>query len=280
VKEGDYLLAVNDRPVRSPENLFAAFVGTTGKQTRITVGSSPDDPKPRTYTVKPIGSEATLRYTAWVDGNREKVAKATGGRIAYIHVPNTATLGIQEFSKQYFPQVDKQGIIVDERYNGGGFIPEFFVDRLRRQTIARIARRDGADERSPATSIDGPKCILINQYAGSGGDLFPLYFRLLGIGPVIGMRTWGGLVGISHNLPLVDGGSITMPDAGFWKDDKWVVENHGVDPDIEVENAPSDVVAGHDPQLERAIQWTLDELAKNPPQEPTRPPYKVQVGLR
>ena len=282
VKEGDYLLAVNERPVRSPENVFAAFTGTTGKQTRIKVGSSPNDPKPRTYMVKPVASEATLRYTAWVDANREKVAKATGGRIAYIHVPNTATAGIQEFTKQYYPQADKQGIIVDERFNGGGFIPDFFVERLRRQTMVYWSRRDGADERTPSTAIDGPKCILINQYAGSGGDAFPYYFRQLGIGPLIGKRTWGGLVGISHNLPFVDGGGITMPDFGMWdpKNDAWVVENHGVDPDIEVENAPHELVAGRDPQLERAIQWTLDELKKNPPKKHVRPKYKIQQGLR
>ncbi len=282
VKEGDYLLEVNDRPVRASQNVFAAFEGTAGKQTRIKVGRSPGDPKARTYTVKPVASEGTLRYTAWVDGNREKVAKATGGRIAYIHVPNTATQGIQEFSKQYYPQTDRQGIIVDERFNGGGFIPDFFVERLRRKSLAYWSTRDGADNRTPSTAIDGPKCILINQYAGSGGDAFPHYFRLLGVGPLIGMRTWGGLVGISHNLPLVDGGGITMPDFGMWDPYKgeWVIENHGVDPDIEVENTPSEMVSGRDPQLERAIQWTLDELQKNPLKKYPRPKYKVQEGLR
>ena len=282
VKEGDYLLEVNGRPVRAPENLFAAFVGTTGRQTRIKVGRAANDPQARTCTVKPIASEFSLRYTAWVDGNREKVAKATGGRIAYIHVPNTSIGGIQEFSKQYFPQADRQGIIVDERFNGGGMIPYFFVERLRRGTLVYWSVRDGADARTPATAIDGPKCILINQYAGSGGDAFPYYFRQLGIGPLIGMRTWGGLVGYSHNLPFVDGGSITMPDFGMWDPAKgeWVVENHGVDPDIEVENTPSAMVSGRDPQLERAIEWALDQLARNPPKKPARPAYKVQEGLK
>jgi tricorn protease len=282
VEEGDYLLEVDGRPVRAPENVFAAFVGTTGKQTRVTVGRSANDPQARTYTVKPVASETSLRYTAWVDGNREKVAKATGGRIAYIHVPNTSIQGIQEFSKQYYPQVDRQGIIVDERFNGGGFIPDFFTERLRRTTLAYWSTRDGDDFRTPATAIDGPKCILINQYAGSGGDAFPHYFRQLGIGPLIGMRTWGGLVGISHNLPLVDGGVVTLPDFGMWGPAKseWVIENHGVDPDIEVENTPSEMVAGRDPQLERAIEWALDQLAKDPPRKPARPPYKVQEGLK
>jgi tricorn protease len=248
-------------------NLYAAFVGTKDRQTRITVGSSPKDSHPRTYTVKPISSEASLRYTAWVEGNREKVDKATSGRIAYIHLPNTAMAGIQEFSKQYFPQIDKQGIIVDERFNGGGFIPDFFIERLERSTWVYWSSRDGADQRTPSTGIDGPKCMLVNQYAGSGGDALPYYFRMRGLGPVIGKRTWGGLVGISHNLPLMDGGGVTMPDFGMWdaKSGEWVVENHGVDPDIEVENPPDHMVAGHDPQLE-----------STPPKKATRPKYKVQ----
>jgi len=278
VKEGDYLLSVNGRPVKAPQNLYEAFIGTSGTQTVIAVGSTPDDPKPRTYTVKPTGGEGSLRYTAWVNGNREKVAKATNGRVAYIHVPNTATAGIQEFTKQYYPQVDREGLIVDERFNGGGFIPDFFVERLRRKTMTYWSNRDGNDFRTPGTSLDGPKCILVNEYAGSGGDAFPYYFRLLGIGPVIGKRTWGGLVGISHNIPFVDGGAVTMPDFGMWDPAKgdWAVENHGVDPDIEVENAPDLMVSGRDPQLERGIQYVMEQLRDHPVKKPTRPAYKVQ----
>ncbi len=281
VKEGDYLLSVNGRPLRTSENLYAAFVGTAGKQTTITVGGSPDDPNARAYTVKPIPNEMMLRYVAWVADNRERVSRATGGRIAYIHVPNTATWGIQEFTRQYYPQVHKEGIIVDERFNGGGFIPDFFTERLRRSTMVYWSNRDGNGFRTPFTAVDGPKCILVNQYAGSGGDAFPYYFRLLGIGPVIGMRTWGGLVGISHNLPLVDGGGVTMPDFGMWDaaTAQWVVENHGVDPDIEVENPPHELAAGRDPQLERAIEYVNEQLRTRPPKRPERPKYKVQAGL-
>jgi len=278
VRAGDYLLEVNGRPVAAPLNVYAAFLGTTGKQTTIKVGSSPDDPKPRTFTVKPIGEETSLRYTAWVRANREKVDRATGGRIAYIHVPNTSIQGMREFTKQYYPQVGRDGIIVDERFNGGGFIPDFFIDRLRQKTWVAWSTRDGEGFRTPTYAIDGPKCILINEYAGSGGDAFPYYFRQQGLGPLIGKRTWGGLVGISHDLPLVDGGRVTMPDFGMWDPAKgdWVVENHGVDPDIEVENAPDLMVAGHDPQLERAIDYVLEELKKTPPRKPQRPNYKVQ----
>jgi len=282
VKEGDLLLEVNGRPVKAPENLFAAFVNTTGKQTTIKVGSSASDPKARTYTVVPIANEASLRYTAWVAANREKVAKASNGQIAYIHVPNTATAGIQEFTKQYYPQVDRKGIIVDERFNGGGFIPDFFVERLWRKTWVAWSNRDGGGFRTPQTGIDGPKCMLVNEYAGSGGDAFPFYFRMQGLGPVIGKRTWGGLVGISHGLPLVDGGSVTMPDFGMYdpKTGQWLVENHGVDPDIEVENAPDLMVAGHDPQLERAIRYCMDELKAHPPLAAKKPEFKVQEGLK
>jgi len=281
VRAGDLLLEVNGEPVKAPQNLYAAFTGTVGKQTSIKVGTTPNDPKARTYTVVPIASEASLRYQAWVAENRAKVDQATGGRIAYIHVPNTAIAGIQEFTKQYYPQTDKDGIIVDERFNGGGFVPDFFVERLWRTTWVSWSNRDGLGSRTPSTAIDGPKCMLVNEYAGSGGDAFPFYFKMQNLGPVIGKRTWGGLVGISHNLPLVDGGSVTMPDFGMYdgKQGKWLVENHGVDPDIEVENSPSLMVDGHDPQLERAIQYCVDELKKNPPKKPLLPAFKVQEGL-
>jgi tricorn protease len=277
VREGDFLLAVNGRPVRAPQNVHEAFVGTVGKQTVLTLGASANDPRPRTVTVKPVASEASLRYTAWVEANREKVWKATGGRIAYIHVPNTAVAGIQEFSKGFYPQVDRDGIIVDERFNGGGFIPDFFVERLMRKTWTYWSNRDGEPFRTPGQSIDGPKCILANEYAGSGGDCFPFYFRQQGVGPIIGKRTWGGLVGISHDLPLVDGGSVTMPDFGIYSTDgKWIVENHGVEPDIEVENTPESMVDGRDLQLEKAIEWTLAQLKTNPVVRPKRPEYKRQ----
>ena len=277
VREGDYLLAVNGRAVRAPQNVYEAFVGTVGKQTVLTLGTSPNDSKPRTVTVEPIASEASLRYTAWVRANREQVTKATAGRIAYIHVPNTALQGIQEFSKGYYPQVDKQGIIVDERFNGGGFIPDFFVERLMRKTWTYWSSRDGESFRTPQQSIDGPKCILANEYAGSGGDAFPFYFKQQGVGPIIGKRTWGGLVGISRDLPLIDGGSVTMPDFGVYSTDgRWIIENHGVDPDFEVENTPESGVDGRDLQLEKAIEWSLDQLKKNPPVRPARPEFKKQ----
>ena len=277
VREGEYLLEVNGRPVRGPQNVYAAFTGTAGKQTTIKVGASVNDPKARTYVVKPVSNEASLRYVAWVRSNWEKVQKATNGRVAYVHVPNTAIEGMQEFSKGFYPQVDREGIIVDERFNGGGFIPDFFVERLMRRTWTYWSARDGSGFRTPGQSVDGPKCILANEYAGSGGDAFPFYFRQQGVGPIIGKRTWGGLVGISRDLPLVDGGSVTIPDFGIYSTDgKWMIENHGVDPDFEVENTPESMINGQDLQLEKAIQWQLEQLQKNPPKRPARPEYKKQ----
>jgi tricorn protease len=280
VEEGDVLLTVNGADVRAPENVYEAFVGTVGKRTRITVSSASDAGASRAYWVTPIADEVSLRLADWIAANRAKVDKATGGRVAYVYVPNTATQGIQEFAKQFYPQVEKDGIIVDERFNGGGLIPDFFIERLQRRTWSYWSSRDGKSFRTPSTAIDGPKCMLINEYAGSGGDCLPYYFRKAQLGPVIGKRTWGGLVGIGHDLPLVDGGSVTMPDFGFWDvDGKWAVENHGVDPDIEVENYPHLMAKGRDPQLERAIEYSLAELKAHPVVRPARPPYKVQPGL-
>jgi tricorn protease len=278
VKVGDYLLSVNGVPIKAPTNLYAAFEGTAKRRTSIQVADTPSAKEPKSFTVTPISDESSLRYRSWVNENREKVSKATNGRVAYIHVPDTAISGMQEFTRQYFPQVDKDGIIVDERWNGGGFIPDFFVERLQRKTWTRWSNRDGNGFKTPSTALDGPKCILVNQYAGSGGDAFPYYFKLQGLGPIIGKRTWGGLVGISHSLPLVDGGSVTMPDFGMWdpKSGDWVVENHGVDPDIEVENPPHELVSGRDPQLERAILYIQEELRKNPPKRLVRPKYKIR----
>ncbi len=279
VHEGDFLLAVNGVPIKAPMNVYAAFTGTKGRQTRISIGATAHDSKPRVYTVTPIADEAALRYQTWVRTNREIVSKATNGRIAYIHVPDTFLDGIREFTKQFFPQVDRDGIIVDERFNSGGWPPDFFIERLARRTWVYWAVRDADDDRTPAAAIDGPKCILTNEYAGSGGDAFPYYFRMQKLGPVIGTRTWGGLVGLDDDIRLVDGGYVTMPDAGMWDraSASWVVENHGVDPDIEVVNTPDSMVGGHDLQLEKAIAYCLEQLKSNPPAHPKRPPYKVQM---
>ena len=277
VREGDYLLAVNGQPLRAGDNPFALFENTVNKQVLLKVNDKPSEAGARTVTVRPIASDTSLRYLDWVEGNRRKVAEATGGRCAYMHVPDTQISGINAFAKAFYAQTNKDALIVDERWNSGGFIPDFFVERLRRQLLSYWAPREGNDWKSPAAAIYGPKVMIVNEYAGSGGDAFPYYFRRYQIGPIIGKRTWGGLVGISGGLPMIDNGSVTAPTFAIWVADngksEWVVENKGVEPDIEVDARPDLVVSGRDPQLEKAIEIIKEQLAKNPPPKPARPRY-------
>jgi tricorn protease len=224
--------------------------------------------------VVPIANESALRNRAWVEGNLRKVDSATAGRVAYVYVPNTAQEGHDYFKRYFYPQAHKDGVIVDERFNGGGLLADYYIDILRRPQQADWAPRYGEDLRTPAASIQGPKVLLVNESAGSGGDFFPWMFRKYAIGPIIGKRTWGGLVGTLGFPTLMDGGFITAPNVGIWTPEEgWVVENVGVPPDIEVEQTPAEVIAGHDPQLERAIEMVTAELKKNPPKKATRPAY-------
>ncbi|HKP84451.1 MAG TPA: PDZ domain-containing protein, partial [Blastocatellia bacterium] len=277
VREGDYLIAVNGKPLRATDNPYAPFENTVGKQVIIKVNDKPGEEGARNVTVRPVGSEASLRYIDWMEANRRKVAEATGGRCGYMHVPDTAIQGITEFAKAFYAQSDKDALIIDERWNAGGFVPDFFTERLRRKNLNYIAPREGKDRKVPSASIQGPKVMLINEFAGSGGDAFPYYFRQEGLGTIVGKRTWGGLVGISGGLSMIDGGSVTAPTIAFWavengKSD-WVAENKGIDPDIEVDSRPDLMRSGNDPQLEKAIQIINEQLAKNPPPRPKRPAY-------
>jgi tricorn protease len=276
-KPGEYLLAVNGRDLRVPTNLFSLFENTSGKITAITLGPNADGTGSRTVSVVPIASEATLRNRDWVEGNLRRVEAATGSRVAYVYVPNTAGAGFTYFKRYFYPQADRDAIIVDERFNGGGQVADYYIDILRRPLVTHWATRYGQDLRTPAAAILGPKVMLTDETAGSGGDLLPFMFRQAKLGTIIGQRTWGGLVGVLGFPVLMDGGTITAPNLAIWTADGWVVENEGVPPDIEVEQTPADVVAGHDPQLERAIQVVLDELKKNPPAKAVRPPYPVRT---
>jgi tricorn protease len=276
-KAGEYLLAVNGVDLRAPANVYSPFENTSGKIVDITIGATPDGRGARTVQVVPIASEAALRNRDWVEGNLKKVDAATGGRVAYVYVPNTSTLGFTYFKRYFYPQANRDAIIVDERFNGGGQVADYYIDLLRRPHVSYWATRYGQDLRTPAAGIQGPKAMIIDETAGSGGDLLPFMFRQARLGPIIGERTWGGLVGVLGFPVLMDGGSITAPNLAIWTDEGWVVENEGVPPDIEVEQTPADVIAGRDPQLERAIQVVLDELKKNPPKTPTRPAYPVRA---
>ncbi|MDD5544135.1 MAG: PDZ domain-containing protein [Acidobacteriia bacterium] len=276
VKAGEYLIAVNGQDLRPPTNLYSRFENTAGKIVEITVGPNPDGSGSRTVSVVPVASELALRNRDWVEGNLKKVDEATGGRVAYVYVPNTSTLGHTYFKRYFFPQSYKEAIIVDERFNGGGQVADYYIDLLRRPVSAYWAMRYGADLKTPSASIQGPKVMLIDETAGSGGDLLPFMWRKFKMGPLVGKRTWGGLVGILGFPVLMDGGGVTAPNLAIWNEDGWVVENEGVPPDVEVEQTPADVINGHDPQLEKAIQVVMDELKKNPPKTPKRPPYPIK----
>jgi tricorn protease len=277
VKEGEYLLAVQGKEVRPPENLFRFFENTSGKLIEITVGPNPSGTGSRIVSVVPVGSEYALRNRDWVEGNLRKVDEATGGRVAYVYVPNTSTSGHTYFKRYFFPQVHKDAIIIDERFNGGGLVADYYIDILRRPLTCYWHMRYGQDLKTPGASVQGPKVMLINENAGSGGDLLPWMFSKFKLGKLIGKRTWGGLVGTLGFPVLLDGGYVSAPNLGIWTEDGWIVENVGVPPDTEVEQWPADVIAGRDPQLEKAIEVIMEELEKNPPKKPKRPPYPVRI---
>jgi tricorn protease len=277
VKEGEYLLAVQGKKLRPPTNPYSLFENTAGKIIEITVGPNPDGTGSRTVSVVPIHGESALRNRDWVEGNLKKVNEATGGRVAYVYVPNTTTLGHTYFKRYFFPQVHKDAIIVDERFNGGGSVADYYIDILRRPFVSYWHTRYGHDLKTPGASIQGPKVMLIDETAGSGGDLLPWMFRKFKLGKLIGKRTWGGLVGTLGFPILMDGGYVSAPNLAIWTEGGWVVENVGVPPDIEVEQRPADVIAGRDPQLEKAIEVIMEELKKNPPVKLKRPPYPVRI---
>lgn len=274
---GEYLLAVNGHEIAPPENLYSRFENTSGRIVELTVGPNADGTDSRTVEVVPTSSESSLRNRDWVEGNIARVTEATDGRVAYTYVPNTAGLGHVYFKRYFFPQADRDAIIIDERYNGGGQVADYYIDLLRRPMVSWWAMRYGADLRTPQAGIPGPKVMIIDETAGSGGDLLPWMFRQQGIGQLVGRRTWGGLVGILGFPTLMDGGSVTAPNLGIWTEDGFVVENVGVPPDIEVEQWPADVAAGRDPQLEKAIEVVLRQLEANPVVRPKRPPFPIRV---
>ena len=274
VQSGEYLLAVNGRELRANDEVFSFFAGTAAKQTVLRVGPNPDGAGARDVTVVPVASESSLRNLAWIEGNRRKVDELSGGKLAYVYVPDTSTPGYTSFNRYFFAQVGKLGAIIDERFNGGGSLADYIVDYLNRPLRSRIVTREGTVQDSPGASIFGPKAMLINEFAGSGGDALPWYFRKAAIGPLVGTRTWGGLVGIGGYPLLIDGGTVTAPRmALFDLNGRWEVENVGIAPDIEVVHDPKLVRQGRDPQLEKAVEVVLEALKKNPVRDYPIPPY-------
>ncbi len=274
VKAGDYILAVNGRDLHSSDNIYSFFEETSGKQVVLKVGANPDGKESRDVTVVPVESEENLRHLAWIESNRRRVDEATKGRVAYVHVPNTAGGGYTSFNRYYFSQVGRDGAIIDERFNEGGQLADYIIEYLRRPMMSKVVTREGHDWTSPSEAIYGPKVMIINEMSGSGGDALPWYFRKAGIGTLVGKQTWGGLVGIGGYPELIDGGRVTAPRAAIYGlNGEWEVENHGVPPDVDADLDPAAWRQGHDAQLEKAIQVVMQQLRDHPLPEIKRPPY-------
>lgn len=277
VKEGDFLLAVNGIPVDTSLDPWAAFEGLADKTVALRVNDQPSLEGAREVLVQTLGSENRLRHLAWIDAKRRRVAEASRGRIGYIYVPDTGQQGQTELVRQFRGQFTMDGLIIDERFNSGGQIPDRFIELLNRPLLNYWGVRDGRDWPWPSIAHFGPKAMLINGWSGSGGDAFPHYFKKANLGPLIGTRTWGGLIGMTGAPPLIDGGSVTVPTFGIYSPKgEWIIEGYGVDPDIEVVDDPAAMARGEDPQLERAILEVLKALKKNPPPQPKKPKYPIR----
>jgi tricorn protease len=275
LKPGDYILAVNGTAVSSLPNIYDALIGTAGKQVILRVNSKPTDAGARDITVVPTADESPLYYLAWVQKNIDEVSKKTNGEVGYVHIPDMGQPGLNEFTKLYFPQIRKKALIVDVRGNGGGFVSPLVIERLRRALVMIEMSRNGVPEPNPPQTFLGPMVTLIDEFSASDGDIFPFRFKTLGMGKLIGKRTWGGVIGIRNPLPLTDGGQFFKPEfAPYSKEGKgWVVEGHGVEPDIVVDNDPAKEFRGEDQQLDRAIQEIQTELKTKRYDLPPIPPF-------
>lgn len=274
VKAGEYLLGVNGRDIKSSDELYTSFQETAGKQVTLKVGPNPDGSGSRDVDVVPLADEDDLRNLDWIESNRRKVDELSDGKLAYVYLPDTGAEGYANFNRYFFAQVGKEGAILDERFNHGGQLADYMVDYLGREPMDMVITREGITTYDPAMAIYGPKVMIINQFAGSGGDALPWMFHRKGIGTLVGVRTWGGLVGIGGYPELMDGGRVTAPRlavAGL--KGSWEVENHGIAPDVEVWQDPKLVREGHDPQLERAVAEAMQQLKEHPLPKYERPPY-------
>ncbi|HSS95572.1 MAG TPA: PDZ domain-containing protein, partial [Terriglobales bacterium] len=273
IKEGDYLLAINGQKLRAPQSPYELLANTSNETVNLTVNSKASEEGSRNVQVKPIADEFTLRELNMIESNRKKVDAATNGKVGYIYIPDMGDEGLNQFVKQYFPQIRKQGLIIDVRYNGGGFVDQLIFARLRRVLSGMGSNRNWESNTVPPNVFHGAMACVTNHYAASDGDIFSQFFKYYKLGPLIGERTWGGVRGIRGNIPLMDGGYITRPEAARYDlNSQWVIENHGVQPDIVVENRPDLVVKGQDPQLEKAIEVVMKEIQTNPKTLPSRPP--------
>lgn len=284
VKEGDYVVAINGRRLRAPQDPFELLVNTANETVSLSVNSKASEEGARTVQVKPVADEGALRENAWIEANRKKVEAATNGRVGYIYIPDMGAPGLNAFVKQYFPQIRKEGMIIDVRYNGGGFVDQLIFERLRRVLAGMDSARNFEPGTVPPNVFHGSMLAITNHFAASDGDIFSYFFKYYKLGPLIGTRTWGGVRGIRGEIPLMDGGYITRPEfARYDLNSKWVVENKGVQPDVVVENRPEDFVKGKDTQLDTAIQMVMKAIQENPkklaPKPPDLPAYPEGPGL-
>lgn len=275
VKEGDFIVAVNNVSTKDMKDIYASLVGQADKLVELKINSSASEEGAKTIVIKPIADEAKLYYYNWVQHNIDVVSKATDGQVGYIHVPDMGRDGLNEFVKHFYPQLNKKALIIDDRGNGGGNVSPMLIERLRREiTRANITRNQESPDQTPTKMMIGPMVLLINNYSASDGDLFPYSFRKHKLGKIIGVRSWGGVVGIRGSLPFIDGGSMTRPEFASYSADgkEWIIEGHGVDPDIVVDNDPAHEYAGIDDQLNRAIEEIMKDL-KDYKAVPPPPPF-------
>ncbi len=273
VRAGDYVLAINGQDLRAPTDPDSLLQLTDDKQTVDLAVADNATGAARRVVVKPVAKEIHLREQAWIDQNRRTVDKLSGGRVGYVYMSDMEQLGLQQFVRQFYSQLDRQALIMDDRWNGGGFVAPLALERLRRQLVALGVNREAAPTSEPNEMIGGPKITLLNHWSASDGDIFPWLFQRYGLGKLLGTRSWGGVRGIRGNWAMMDGGYVTIPeDAMYTQDSKWAVENHGVDPDIEVENEPADLLAGHDKQLEAAVDLMVKAIGDKPAGLPAPPP--------
>jgi tricorn protease len=279
VKEGDYVLAIDDEDLAGGDNPYRLLRNKADRPVRLTVNSKPEHDGSRTVTISPISSETELRYLAYITRNRDRVARLSDGRVGYVHLPNMGAEGVREFIKWFYPQIRKEGLVVDVRYNGGGNVSQMLIERLRRELLAtRFARTIDVPMTYPAVVFHGHLVCVLNQSSGSDGDIFPAMFKQARLGPLVGKRSWGGVVGITNRGSLIDGGVVNVPEFGFASvDGHWIIEGHGVEPDIDVENDPKSVIEGHDLQLERAVREVMKKVREQPRRLPNRPAPPVKT---
>jgi tricorn protease len=274
VKPGEYIVAVNGKPVKAPANFYSAFVNLADDEVLLSVNGKGSLDGARDVIVSTIGDEHAVRYLDWVRSKREYVEEATDGRCGYFHIPDMGTPGMVEFARTFFPQMEKPALIVDARHNGGGFVSEIIIERLDRGLLAFGATRRGVPYRYPEDAVYAHKVLLTNEEAGSDGDIFTRAFKLAGLGPSVGMRTWGGVVGIRSDKPFVDGGMMTIPEFAWWEGEGgWTLENRGAEPDIVIDNLPGDQAAGLDRQIEKALEIIKADLERDPMKLPAPPAY-------